>query len=65
MAHQQKLLTAYPASNKVPDAMLNIANSQLALNDKPGARKTLKDIVAKHPGTQAATLAARRLAELK
>jgi tol-pal system protein YbgF len=65
LAQQQKLLTTYPASNKVPDAMLNIANSQLALNDKPGARKTLKDIVAKHPGTQAATLAARRLAELK
>ena len=65
LAHQQKLLTLYPASNKVPDAMLNIANSQLALNNVAGARKTLKDIVAKHPGTQAATLAARRLAELK
>jgi tol-pal system protein YbgF len=65
LAHQQKLLAVYPASNKVPDAMLNIANSQLALNDTAGARKTLKDIVAKHPGTQAATLAARRLAELK
>jgi tol-pal system protein YbgF len=65
LAHQQKLLAAYPASNKVPDALLNIASIQLALDDLVGARKTLEELVAKHPGTQAATLAARRLATLK
>lgn len=65
LAHQQKLLLVYPASNKVPDALLNIATSQLALDDTAGARKTLEELVAKHPGTQAATLAARRLSTLK
>lgn len=65
LAHQQKLLAVYPASNKVPDALLNIATNQLALDDTAGARKTLEDLVAKHPGTQAATLAARRLSTLK
>lgn len=65
LAHQQKLLAVYPASNKVPDALLNIATNQLALDDTTGARKTLEELVAKHPGTQAATLAARRLSSLK
>ena len=65
LAHQQKLLAVYPASNKVPDAMLNIAANQIELGDLAGARKTLEGLVAKHPGTQAATLAARRLSTLK
>jgi tol-pal system protein YbgF len=65
LAHQQKLLAVYPASNKVPDALLNIATNQLALDDTAGARKTLEELVAKHPSTQAATLAARRLSTLK
>ena len=65
LAHQQKLIATYPSSNKVPDALFNIAASQLALGETANGRKTLEDIVAKHPGTQAATLAARRLSELK
>jgi len=65
LAHQQKLLAVYPASNKVPDAILNIATNQIELGDLAGARKTLEGLVAKHPGTQAATLAARRLSTLK
>ena len=65
LAHQQKLLVVYPASNKVPDALLNIATNQIELGDLAGARKTLEELVAKHPGTQAATLAARRLSALK
>lgn len=65
LAHQQKLVAAYPANAKVPDALLNIAANQIALDNLAGARKTLEDIVAKHPGTNAATLAARRLSALK
>lgn len=65
LAHQQKLVAAYPGNAKVPDALLNIAANQIALNNMAGARKTLEDIVAKHPGTSAATLAARRLSALK
>jgi tol-pal system protein YbgF len=65
LAHQQKLVLAYPASTKVPDALLNIAANQLALDDLTGARKTLEGLVAKYPDTEAAKLAARRLATLK
>ena len=65
LAHQRKLVATYPDSPKVPDALLNIATNQVELNDMAGARKTLKDVVARHPGTPAAQLAARRLAALK
>ena len=65
LAHQQKLVAAYPANAKVPDALLNIAANQIALDNLSGARKTLEELVARHPGTQAAALAARRLAALK
>ena len=65
LAQQQKLVMVYPGSAKVPDALLNIASSQVALNDLAGARKTLEEIVAKHPASNAATLAAKRLAALK
>jgi len=65
LAHQQKLVVAYPTSAKVPDAMLNIASSQVALDNLAGARKTLEELVDKHPGTNAANLAARRLSALK
>ena len=65
LAHQQKGVAVYPASTKVPDALLNIANSMIALDDLTGARKVLEELVAKHPGTNAATLATRRLSALK
>jgi tol-pal system protein YbgF len=65
LAHQQKLVVAYPTSAKVPDAMLNIASNQIALDDLAGGRKTMEELVDKHPGTNAAKLAARRLAALK
>ncbi len=65
LAHQQKLVAAYPTSAKVPDAMLNIATNQIALDNLDAAKMTLQELVARHPGTQAANLAARRLAALK
>jgi hypothetical protein len=45
--------------------MLNIASNQIALDNLAGGRKTLEELVDKHPGTNAANLAARRLAALK
>jgi tol-pal system protein YbgF len=65
LAHQQKLVAVYPASAKVPDALLNVAANQIALDNLEGARKTLEELVTKYPGTNAATLAARRLSALK
>ncbi|MDO9006722.1 MAG: tetratricopeptide repeat protein, partial [Thiobacillus sp.] len=65
LAQQQKLVAVYPASAKVPDALLNIASNEIALNKLTAARKTLEQLVARYPGTPAADLASRRLATLK
>lgn len=65
LAQQQKLLVAYPQSTKVPDALLNIARCQEELKQTSSARKTLEGIIAKHAGTNAAAIAAKRLATLK
>jgi tol-pal system protein YbgF len=65
IAHQRKLVSDYPQSAKIPDALLNIANSQAALDGDETAIKTLEDIVSRYPGTNAAKIAARRLAALK
>lgn len=65
LAHQNKLVSTYPQSAKVPDALLNIASNQIELNNLAAAKKSLEDIVAKYPGSNAATIAAERLKLLK
>lgn len=62
IANQQKLVSAYPSSPKVPDALLNIASCQQGLGEASAARKTLESIVAKFPLSNAAELAKKRLA---
>ena len=57
----QNLLKNFPENSKVPDAMLNIASCQLELKDKKESRKTLQEIMAKFPGTEAAQAAKTRL----
>ena len=52
----------YPDSQKVPDALLNIASSQLEIGDANGARKTLDELVQKYPQREAADKARKRLA---
>jgi tol-pal system protein YbgF len=65
LAQQMKLVSTYPQSAKVPDALLNIASNQVELNDLGSAKKNLAEIVAKYPGTNAAAIAAKRLDLLK
>lgn len=65
LAHQTRLVNTYPQSAKVPDALLNIASNQIELNNLPAAKKQLEEIVAKYPGTNAASIAAERLKLLK
>lgn len=62
---QRLLLVSYPDSPKVPDALLNIASAQLEMGDAVAARKTMDEIVAKHPSSDAADKAKRRLANLR
>ena len=65
IASQRLLLASYPDSNKVPDALLNIASSQAELGEMAAARKTMDELVAKHPGSDAADKARRRMANVR
>jgi tol-pal system protein YbgF len=61
---QQTLLKTYPDSPTVPDAMLNIASSQIEMGESATGRKTLEELVARFPISEAAEKAKRRLAAL-
>jgi TolA-binding protein len=65
IATQQKLIDTYPDSPKVPDAMFNLANSQIQLGLVPGAKKTLRDLVAKFPNSELTPTAQKRLKALE
>jgi tol-pal system protein YbgF len=62
---QQKLIANYSDSASVPDALLNIASSQLELGDAAAARRTMDGLVTRYPASEAAEKARRRLATLK
>lgn len=65
IAGQQKLIKLYPDHHKVPDAMYNLANSQIQLSEIDNAKQTLREIVSKYPLSDAAPLAKKRLAVLE
>jgi TolA-binding protein len=46
----------------VPDALLNIATSQFEMGDGVASRRTLEELIAKHPQSEAAAKARQRLA---
>lgn len=50
---------------RVPEALLAIANCQLELKDNKGARKTLDELIANYPTSEAAQAAKDRLARLR
>lgn len=60
----QTVTTRFANSPRAADAMLNIASCQLDQMDKGAARETLERLLAKYPGTPAATTGQERLAEL-
>ena len=62
---QRLLLVTYPDSNKVPDALLNIASAQAEMGETAAARRTMDELVAKHPNSDAADKARRRMANLR
>ena len=62
IAGQQVLIRTYPDSPSVPDAMLNIASSQIEMGETIAGRRTLEEVVAKYPLSEAAEKARRRLA---
>lgn len=64
IAAQQMLIKTYPDSPSVPDAMLNIASSQIEMGESIAGRKTLEELIAKFPISDAAEKGKRRLATL-
>lgn len=65
IATQQKLLDQHVDSAKAPDAMLNMANSQIQLGLVPGAKKTLRELIAKFPNSDVIPTAQKRLKALE
>ncbi|MDO9150017.1 MAG: YbgF trimerization domain-containing protein [Methylotenera sp.] len=65
IATQQKLIDTYADSPKLPDAMFNMANSQIQLGLVLGAKKTLRDLIAKFPNSELTPTAHKRLKALE
>ena len=65
IATQQKLIDLHPESPKVPDAMFNLANSQIQLGQVSSAKKTLRDLIAKFPNSEVTPAAQKRLKALE
>jgi tol-pal system protein YbgF len=58
-------LAKSPESERASEALLAIANSQAEMKDKPGARKTLEELIKAYPKSEAAVAGKERLAALK
>ncbi len=58
----RSVLSKWPDSRKAPDALLKLGYTQIAQNKVGEGRATLSQVVQKYPGTDAAKLAADRLA---
>lgn len=64
-AAYRKLLDKFPDHPRAPEAMLNMAESQLSLKKKSSARSTLEKLISQYPGSDASDKAKKRLATLK
>ena len=62
MGNYQMVAVKYAFSPRAAEAMLGAADSQVELKDLDAADKTLKQLIAKYPNTEAANGAKRRLA---
>jgi tol-pal system protein YbgF len=64
LAEFRAVVQRYPDGNKTPDALLKIGFCHLQLGEPAPARDVLRQLIEVHPRSDAAALAARRLAEL-
>jgi len=60
----QKVIENYPSGNKIPAALLKQGLSFLNIGETNNARLVLKELVAKHPGTNEAAIAKQKLESL-
>ena len=56
---------ASPRHPRAPEALLALANSQAEMKDRPGARKTLDELLKAYPQSEAAQAGKERLAKLR
>ncbi len=61
----QTVVSRWPSGNKAPDALLKLAYCMIAVGSVEDGRRTLAQVAAHYPHTDAAQLAARRLDELE
>lgn len=62
---QRKLLSTYPDSNKVPDALLIIGTAESSLGASTSAKTTFEDLIARYPASDSAEKAKVRLSRLQ
>jgi tol-pal system protein YbgF len=60
----RRVIERYPSGNKVPDALLKVGFSYLALGSADAGKQTLLQLQRSYPRHEATALAAARLAEL-
>jgi tol-pal system protein YbgF len=60
----QRVLSGWPNSRKVPDAMLKLGYTQIEQKKVTAGRATLEQLVERYPDSDAAKLASDRLAKL-
>ena len=65
VAQFNKVITAYPSSNKVADAYLKVGFSYYELSNWALAEQALEKVLADYPTSTAARLADRRLQKMK
>ncbi|MEI8362063.1 MAG: YbgF trimerization domain-containing protein [Betaproteobacteria bacterium] len=65
IATQQKVRDLHPDSLRLPEAMMNMANSQIQLGLVPDAKRTLRDLIAKFPSSEVTPTAQKRLKALE
>lgn len=60
----QNVLKKFPNFERTSDTLLNLANTQIELNQKPAAQKTLATVIEKFPNTDNAKIAQEQLKQL-
>jgi tol-pal system protein YbgF len=65
ISSNERFLARFADHARAAEAALNIAFSQIELNDRAGGRKSLEAVIEKYPNTDSARLAKERLATLR
>lgn len=65
LENYQMLIGNYPDHPRVPESMLNMADCQINLKSNSAAKKTLKQVISRFPGSDASDKAKKRLASIK